>query len=422
MVEIRFIEEHELADFTVADARGFGMTVPDDQQADAANRLRLTGALDQTMAAFDGGQMVATFSSYPLEIMVPGSRRIPVAGTTWVSVHTTHRRQGILRKMMTRHLQQAIEQGKTAAALWASQEAIYRRYGYGWATQFQRLAFDARRVAQRPELIADGAEIHLRMVDRDQLVTAAPPIYDATLGRVPGALARSGTWWRTGILYDAPEFRRDRGELRGIVARVPSREHPAHHRDVGYVIVRQKPAWDDRSVAQGTTNIVELAAENDQVRRRLWHAVTGFELQPKVVYEMAPIDEPLGYEVAEPRSITRNPCDGLWLRLLDVNHALSQRRYGAEGRILIEVEDRFLNRGGRFELDVVDGQGHCRAADSAAAPDVEVSIADLGSLYLGACTATQLQRAGGVRGSAENIALLHRLFATRQAPYCPETF
>ena len=64
---------------------------------------------------------------------IPGGT-VPCGGTTIVSVAPTHRRQGLLRAMMRRHLDDVREHEEPIAALWASDSAIYGRFGYGMAT------------------------------------------------------------------------------------------------------------------------------------------------------------------------------------------------------------------------------------------------------------------------------------------------
>src|SRR4029078_8522579 len=56
---------------------------------------------------------------------------LPCAATTVVGVAPTHRRRGVLRSMMRAHLDDAHERGEPLAALWASEETIYGRFGYG---------------------------------------------------------------------------------------------------------------------------------------------------------------------------------------------------------------------------------------------------------------------------------------------------
>ena len=59
---------------------------------------------------------------------------VPTAGVTIVGVLPTHRRRGILRSMMRAQLDDVHARGEPLAALWASEETIYGRYGYGLAS------------------------------------------------------------------------------------------------------------------------------------------------------------------------------------------------------------------------------------------------------------------------------------------------
>jgi predicted acetyltransferase len=85
--------------------------------------------------------------------------------------------------------------------------------------------------------------------------------------------------------------------------------------------------------------------------------------------------------------------DFLWVRLVDVAGALAARRYEVEGELVIEVDDAFLpDNSGRYRLD--GGPDGASAARTDAAPDVRMSVVDLGAAYLGAAPFTTLARAG----------------------------
>src|SRR4029078_5219149 len=83
-------------------------------------------------AAFEEGQIVGGAGAFPFELSVPGGS-LPCAGVTGVGVHPTHRRRGVLRSMMHTQLRDVRERGEPIAALWASEETIYARFGYGIA-------------------------------------------------------------------------------------------------------------------------------------------------------------------------------------------------------------------------------------------------------------------------------------------------
>ena len=69
----------------------------------------------------------------PFDLTVPGGE-LPTAGVTVVGVLPTHRRRGVLRSLMRAQLDDAHERGEPLAALWASEESIYGRFGYGLAS------------------------------------------------------------------------------------------------------------------------------------------------------------------------------------------------------------------------------------------------------------------------------------------------
>ena len=88
-------------------------------------------------AAFEDGQIVGGAGAFPFELSVPGGS-LPCAGVTAVGIQPTHRRRGALRSLMDAQLRDVHERGEPIAALWASEETIYGRFGYGiasWAGQ-----------------------------------------------------------------------------------------------------------------------------------------------------------------------------------------------------------------------------------------------------------------------------------------------
>src|SRR5262249_54839320 len=58
---------------------------------------------DGTVAALTGGRIVGTLGTFSLPVTVPGGAALPMAGTTFVGVLPTHRRRGLLRRMVAAH-------------------------------------------------------------------------------------------------------------------------------------------------------------------------------------------------------------------------------------------------------------------------------------------------------------------------------
>src|SRR5687768_14766887 len=83
---------------------------------------------ERTLVAREGGRIVACAAVLPRELTVPGGT-LPVAGVSLVGVAPTHRRRGLLGALMRRQLADVRDAGEAVAALWASEAAIYGRYG-----------------------------------------------------------------------------------------------------------------------------------------------------------------------------------------------------------------------------------------------------------------------------------------------------
>src|SRR5881398_1506921 len=89
--------------------------------------------IERMHAAFEDGQIVGGAGAFPFQMSVPGGS-LPCGGVTVVGVYPTHRRRGVLRSMMDAQLADIHERGEPIAALWASEETIYGRFGYGPAS------------------------------------------------------------------------------------------------------------------------------------------------------------------------------------------------------------------------------------------------------------------------------------------------
>src|SRR3954470_6189067 len=129
-MEIRPVTGDELEAFL----RTFEGAFHDDVHAEDVELFSQLIEPARTLAAFDGGAMVATAGIFPRELTVPGAV-VRVAGVTLVGVMPTHRRRGLLTDLMRRQLEEVRAAGEPVAALWASESAIYGRFGYGTAAR-----------------------------------------------------------------------------------------------------------------------------------------------------------------------------------------------------------------------------------------------------------------------------------------------
>lgn len=410
MVDIRFIEPHEVVEFRQAISLGFGeddVSTGEGTEEEHAGWLALF-PIGTTIGAFDRGHIVGTFGSFDLELTVPGGSAA-IAGTTIVTVQPTHRRRGILRSMMRTHLDQMSERGHLAAALWASEERIYGRFGYGQACSGHALEIPGNRVSLPP----GPSEISVRPLNPTEAREIVPGLYDQVRPTTPGLFARSEPWWSRRHFDDLPE-KRGTGQT--------ARRYTLAERDgeaVGYVVYRHRRIPDDNG-PDAYADIQEMVAVDDDARRSLWHFMNNIDLFPNLTWWNAPVDDPVFVEADRFRAIGRRLNDTMWIRLLDVVGALEARTYERDGSLVIDIADGFMARGGRFALEVTGGKSRCEP--STAEADVQLDIADLGALYLGGGSAITMGRAGRIVGSDQHVRQLDDLFRTSRAPYCIEVF
>ncbi|MEM7341332.1 MAG: GNAT family N-acetyltransferase [Actinomycetota bacterium] len=411
-IEVRFIEEAELRQYRDAIVRGFGAD-PGEMTAEELERYGTVNVTETSIVAVDHGRFVATFGSYDLEVTVPGGHTLDVAGTTHVTVHPTHRRLGLLRRMMEMHVEQAAERNQPAAALWASEETIYGRFGYGPACLGVSISVPERSVTISPPP-AGGS---LRSIDADDARRIFPEVYRRVLPTQPGLFARSEGWWEQRFFSDPKDRREGATALRYVVAE-------RNGEPVGYVMYRQREPGQVATMTgparDGSVVIQEIISVDDDARQALWSFALNVDLYRNVEWWNAPVDEPILVDADRFRTLGRTTIDTMWFRVLDVAECLTGRSYERDGTLVIEVIDPSLDRTSTVELVVSDGRAACTATD--AAPDVSLDVAELSALYLGGRSAVQLARAGRIAGSEAAVATLDELMRTRRAPHCIEVF
>ncbi|MFV0523737.1 MAG: GNAT family N-acetyltransferase [Acidimicrobiales bacterium] len=406
MVEIRSVAPDEVIEFHRAVSFGFGQDPVDDESLRRQAELMPT---ETSLVAIDGSRIVATFGTYFFDLTVPGGATVPLGGTTEVTVASTHRRRGILTALMGRHLEQLRELDRPVAGLWASDERIYRRFGYGPAAYDTSIRFSTELVTLPPA--PEGHD--LRRLNQAEARTVLPDVYDRTRRTRPGMLSRSSAWWEVRHFSDPPERRLGTSTRRTVVT----------ERDgvvTGYIVYRQGPCWDGRMVADGTVQVVELVAVNDDARRALWAHVSTIDLFPNVTWSRCPVDDPMFVGADRFRRIEQFPQDTLWLRPLDVPALTAARTYAHDGQVVVELTDGFAGRGGRYRIETSGGAGTATATTAAA--DVTLDIADFGALFLGAGYTRQLAACGRITGRPDAVAALHVMFATPDAPWIAEIF
>jgi predicted acetyltransferase len=365
---------------------------------------------DRAIAAYDGDRIVGTAGIFSFDLTVPGGV-LPAAGVTLVGVHPTHRRQGILRRMMRMQLDAIHDRGEPLAILWASEGSIYQRFGYGLATFAGRVSVEVARGAFRTPHVPSGT---IRFVDMDEARVRFPPVYDRLVADRPGFFARTPAYWDAEVLRDPPHWRRGASSAFHVVHEVAGEVD-------GYARYRVRERWDDLG-SQSTVIVAEKMATNPAASLDLWRYLLDIDLMHKLEAWNIPADDPILAAILEPRRLAFSIGDGIWLRVVDLASALAQRRYAVDGRLVLEVSDDACPwNDGRWSLSVEAGMPIVEPTTDA--PDVACDITDVGAAYLGGLSFTLLGDAGRVRELQPGaIARADGLFRTPRAPWCPRVF
>jgi predicted acetyltransferase len=378
----------------------FGSTPTDDR----LDRFAAVLPPERMLAAHVDGAVAGGAGAFPFELTVPGGR-VQAAGVTVVGVYPTHRRRGILRAMMRAQLDQAHELGEPVAYLWASEETIYGRFGYGIASLAGDVDIPRNRAAFGQAFEPHG---NLRLIDTDEAKQLIPPVYESVAVETPGMFARTPAWWEARVLSD-PEFRRGGGgELQRVVLENDGRVE-------AYALYRLHMSFE-AGLPSGYTSVIEAMGTKPDATRAIWRFLFDVDWMNSIRASLLPVDHPLLFLVAEPRRLGFRIFDGLWVRLVDVEAALGGRSYAEGPSVVLEVVDSFCPwNEGRY---TVPG-GERTEAD----PDLRVDVATLGSAYLGGFTFAELARALRVEELTPGaLARADTLFRADRAPWCPEIF
>ena len=378
---------------------------PADEEA--AERFARNLPLERMHAAFDGDRIVGGAGAFPFRLTVPGG---PVAcgGVTVVGVLPTHRRRGVLTAMMRAQLEDVRDRGEPVAALWASEEVIYRRFGYGLASLAGEMQLARGYAGLR--VPPDGSTT-ARLVSLADAASLLPPLYDRIRLVTPGMMSRTADWWETRNLADPPDRRGGGGEKNVLVVDLDG--EPA-----GYALYRLHSKFEQGSAA-GHLQVIEALGTGPVATRELWRVLLELDWTATVEASLLPVDHPLVHQLAYPRRMRLRLGDGLWVRLVDVGAALSARGYGGDGAVVLEVEDAFLpENAGRWR---VSAGGAERTDDGA---ELALDVGELGAAYLNGFTFGELARAGTVREFTDGAAArADALFAfPAPKPWCPEIF
>ena len=284
---------------------------------------------------------------------MPGGAIVPSAALTNVTVAPTHRRQGLLRRMLEPDLAAAKERGEPVGMLIAAEFPIYGRFGYGSAADQADFEVDARTARFRAPGPARSSWSTLAALRK-----AGPALYERVRAR-PARVHRP----RTSAGGTAPADHASPGDkpYKGYLAvgRNAAGEPDGyvryqHRRQVG-----RPPAGPHargRRAGGGHARRVRPAVAL-LLRGRLGGDGEGRRPRPR---------EALPWLVADARARGAAVADFLWVRILDVASLLAARALPHRGRVVLEVVDAQGLATGRFAVEGGPDGASCTPTTEAA--------------------------------------------------------
>ncbi len=386
------------------------------EDPDSLGTRRWTDAIERNWdparawGARDHQRWVATLRSEPRSLTVPGvqdrTRLLGVDAVTNVTVLASHRRRGLMSRMVEGSLRTARERGDAISALIAAEYPIYGRFGYAPATLSAGYTF----WRGRPGAVVDGEPTRVDQVDLDEFADYAPGVFAAARSLYPGQMDRGLAWWNRRLGRDG---------------------YPAAEGLPSVWLLHSGPDGPDGLLAwraheepnltspRQRVNVWVLAAASDAAYRDLWAYLCGIDAADEIVLSTRPVDEPVRWLLKDARTLVMTSrVDLLWLRLLDVPAALTARRYQVPGDVVLEVVDGHTGgyTAGRYRLAADLEEVRCEP--TRAEPDLQIAQSALASAYLGGFRLLSLRLAGTVvERTTGALAHVDRMFSTPVAPW-----
>ena len=370
--------------------------------------------LDRLINAFEGERRIGSSGSFSMQLTVPGGAVVPAAGITAVGVVPDARRRGVLRRMMEWLLADAARRGEPVAILWASEAAIYQKFGFGMSTQVSSFEVDRARVVFR-EPLPPRDDVRIRMVDLDEGTRIGMAIYEQVQAVVPGSIARPEDTWRNLLMADHEWMRNGNGPKYRIVLEVDGVPR-------GYAVYRIKGEFGPTGPAN-TVQVIEVQALDPESEQRMWEWLASMDLATIIRGYRQPYPNPLQLRLREPRRLGLVVGDGLWLRFVDVAAALAAPAYAGEGSVVLELTDELLpSNAGSWEISSTSS-GAATVGRATRPADLSLDVSALAAVYLGAWRFRDLAAAGRATECRPGATFdADRLFAAERAPYANTMF
>lgn len=361
---------------------------------------------DFTLCAFDDGRPASVHGSWPLTMRFNG-KAVPISGVTTVSTDSVDRQRGYLRKLVTRHFEDLHEEGeRPLAVLFASQAAIYQRYGYAVVSTQYQYEIEPRYIQFNEPLETPGT---LRYIDPDPEADFGTlvGIYREYREDRTGEVHRGKPMWDAGIL--APP---KAGETRSVLVYEDGGELQ------GYAIYRTGPGDSPWPEPNHNCKIDDIVALTPQAYRAFWNNFATMQLVNKIEWHNVAGDDALPHILLEPRMLRRRSSEQLLARVVDLEGSFRGRGYEESERLTFALDDDLCTwNSGNWQIYTGPDDAEVTKLDSGT-PDIELKPGTLAMLLFGQITASEAARYGKLTvNNPDVLPTWDKTLRTKFAPF-----
>lgn len=363
-----------------------------------ADGTRLRVIRDHSRPFGKADEPVATFASWGGTLNA-GRGMVDANFITDVTVQATHRRRGLMNKLMLHDLREAHERGDVVALLTATDAQIYGRFGFGVTATARRLEIDSGpKFALRTEPYGSTA-----FAAPEDVVDVRRHLFECFHREQFWSVGRAQHYWSTGF---------DWHEQRATPHRAAVHLDDDGEPDAAAVFAIESDHILVRDLL-GTTRAAEI-----ELIRLLAHA----EGHEKIVWRHC-FDprHPITWALKDPRIVTTaKTFDTVWTRILDLPRAVAARSFDRDGEVTVSIDDPLGYAAGSWRLSIRDGVAS--AEPTSDEPELGMDIATFSTVLSGLEHVDTLASAGLVHGDPSVVGSASRLLASWEPPVAASIF
>ena len=361
---------------------------------------------EYTLCVFKDGKIATTYIAYP-ETMCFNGNEAPVVAIAAVVTLPIYRRHGYLRKLIINHFERLHEQGEQSIAiLWAIRAAVYQRYGYAVVATCHAYNVDPRYleftlVQSVPGAFREVGDNDFRLVEE---------LYQSFRAERTGYLLRIPYMWESNILTPPPK--------EGVLSKVIYEEEG---KPLGYLVYTIETV-DSPEYRRQYLTIRDLVWLRTSAYQAMWGYLSYMDLVGNILWQNVPPDDLLPHLLLEPRMLNVTSRDGIMARVVDVERALTLRRYPVAGTLTFEVLDELCPwNHGRWQLETSATEATARRTNTS--PQLRMPVSTLVMIIFNQISATEAARMGRLDVLEPSaLSLWDAVMRTAYRPFCADKF